>query len=240
MAWWQKKPTKKNEPDKTQYTVHSPNHDPKLVRKSSPNYLCFLSIDPGIVNIAISIERRYNDRWIECIYCAIADMTKYGTLCTNKGFDIRPGFTEFNVVYGNLFSFLDLTKPFFDDIDYVVIERQIPINYARVRVSQHMITYYMMKLQDRPKRPMIIEVDPRLKGKMLGSPRGINEKALKDWACGEAKKICLARGDQRRHDMIKARKGRKKEDDDIADTIVQLEALCMLWGLPVTNYQDNR
>ncbi len=77
---------------------------------------------------------------------------------------------------------------------------------------------------------LIVEVNPQLKGQQLGGPSGHNKPLLKQWAVNEAIRLFTMRNDEKSLQIINS----ITKKDDLADTVVQIEALFSLWNLPIT------
>jgi hypothetical protein len=68
-----------------------------------------------------------------------------------------------------------------------------------------------------PSGPLIAEVDPKLKSKILKAPKGVD---LKKWSVEEAVKILKGRDDDNSIKIIE----KTKKKDDLADTVCQSQA----------------
>jgi hypothetical protein len=106
----------------------------------------------------------------------------------------------------------------------LIIERQLPQNYKMVRISQHLISYFYMLWTDLPHQPLIVEVSPSLKGKMLGFSKR-HDYDLKEWSSAKAVEILTFHQDLESLQILTKFPGKK---DDLADTVCQEEALFMI------------
>jgi len=122
---------------------------PKKNRKWDQDYLQIISIDPGKVNFAFRIERRYHDGRIVPI-AFWKQAFRYST-------------------YQNIFNKLEEFSDEYLDTHIVLIEKQPPRSVAINRIMQHALTYFMVKMKDCPLLPEINEVGAHLKGSELGS-----------------------------------------------------------------------
>ena len=206
---FQRKVPKSQEIDKNNYTLYE-FHSTKE-RNWTENYYQIVSIDPAIVNLAIRIEKRYTNR-IETIF-----MDKINVTSENP----------YDKISRTFFEIIDLLKK----SHIIIIERQLHINYRAVRISQHIISFFMEHLRDTPLLPFIIEIDPKMKTKLLNAPRGLNAKEVKNWSVEKAMELLKMRNDTLGLSLINKLKGKK---DDLADTIIQIEAMCILLELPLT------
>lgn len=221
MAFFAPKTSKSESIDKTPYTEYYPHTiDSKFRFWTNPWYQV-VSIDPARKNYAFRVERRYFNGVIQTMVfdkVSIFEVT-----------EISDGSRSICNTYKNLSLFLDKYKTFYDECHFIIIERQLPQNYQTTRIAQHTITYFELHCRDKPLLPSIIEVDPKLKGKILGGPKGITDKKeLKRWASDYARRLSLYRNDKFAIDIMNHF---SPKDDDLADTICQSEALFIHWGI---------
>lgn len=220
-----RKTPKLQKPDKTPFTAYNPHSHPLTVRKW-PEIIRIISIDPGIRNFALRVESRgvrnsnYPIRTIVFDKLHIKDKERY--------------LNDENVdkLYKLLTDFLDQYLDIFKTCHLVLIERQLPHNYKATRVAQHTLTYFLIHLRDIiPNMAMVVEVDPKLKGRELGAPNTLNERGLKEWSVVKAREIMTQRRDT---DGLEILEKHKKKADDIADTLCQIEAFFSYNGWPLT------
>lgn len=213
---------KSQQPNSDPYIVYYPHTISHVERKWDQDYYQFVSIDPGkIKNFAFRIEKRYhNGKIIPLVFDKIDFESK-----------ISEGITTINNNYQILTEFLDKYKQFYIDTHFFVIEKQIPKNYQAVRVSQHVISYLSIILHNYPLLPAIVEIDAKLKGMQLGAPKGIGEKQLKTWAIVKGRQLSILRGDDFSLGVLDFFKNKQ---DDLCDTICQIEAIASVWGFTTT------
>ncbi len=185
---------------------------PKKNRNWNQGYIQYVSIDPGQVNFAFRMERRYSDgRIIPIVFWKQAFRSN---------------------TYQNIFKKLEEFKDEYINTHVVLIEKQPPRSITINRIMQHALTYFMTTLKDYPLLPEINEISPHLKGNELGAPPDIN---LKKWASKKAREELAIREDDWSLDVMNYwlqsdhPKGERK-DDDLADTIVMIEAYCRKKG----------
>lgn len=213
---------KKSEaPSKGPFVVYYPHSIPKEQRNWTQQYHQVVSIDPARKNFALRIERRFHDGRIVPIV-----FDKVSVDAETVDGDI----TVCNM-YEMLTTFFKKYEQFYEDCHYIIIEKQLPQNYKPLRISQHTITYFSLRLHDKPLLPSIIEVDAKVKGKILGAPKGINEAQLKAWAVEKARELLTLRGDTYSLGVLDFFKNKQ---DDLSDTVCQAEAVFIVWGLPAT------
>jgi hypothetical protein len=204
--------------DRTPYTtywIHSIDRVEAEAKRIKRDFTKYISIDPATKTYAIRIESRNSDR----------TMTPYYFNLWNLDNRVQKDANDPVIVYTNLTNELDEIKDYFMDVDVIIIERQPPINYKSTRIMQHTISYFSIVLRDSPHYPVIYDVSPKLKGKMLGAPLHISQPELKKWAIVEALEILLLAGDKWSYAVLSNPK--LKKGDDYADTICQIEALLL-------------
>lgn len=221
MSFYSRKTKKSEGPDKTPYTVYYPHTIPVNKREWTQPYYQVVSIDPARKNYALRIERRYHNGWITPV---VFDKVSIESIEELEGVTIHN-------TYQMLTTFLDKYQTYYDDCHFIIIERQIPENYKAVRISQHSISYFSLKLHDKPLLPSIVEVDPKLKGRVLGAPKGISKQQLKAWAVEKARNLLMIRLDNFSLDVLNHF---RTKQDDLSDTVCQIEALFICWGLSPT------
>lgn len=212
---------KSESPDKTPYTVYYPHSIQSTERRWVQPYYQVISIDPARKNYGFRIERRYHNGWITPI---VFDKTAV------ESFE-QEGDTIICNTYQVLTSFLTKYEQFYDDCHFIIIERQLPQNYKASRIAQHTISYFSIRTHNKPLLPSIIEIDPKLKGKILGAPKGITDKQLKTWAVEKARELLSIRKDDF---SLQVLNHFRNKQDDLSDTVCQAEALFICWGLQPT------
>jgi hypothetical protein len=223
--------SKSESPDKTPYTVYYPHTISSTTRKWIQPYYQIISIDPARKNYAMRIERRYHNGWITPI---VFDKVSIDSIETE-------GTTTICNTYQVLTAFLEKYKQFYDDCHFLIIERQLPQNYKATRIAQHSISYFSIFFHNKHLLPSIVEVDPKLKGKILGAPKNITDKQLKSWAIEKARDMLTIRKDQFSMDVLDHFRNKQ---DDLSDTVCQIEAVFICWGLlptgppPITGLND--
>jgi len=164
------------------------------------------AIDPAIKNCAIRVERR---------------TLKNNTIITETLFQGKFDFTIGDNLnyYSNAINFISPYLQYFITSQYILIESQMVINYELVRLSQHLITYLTLYTRDQGLKPLIIEIDSRIKSRLFQAPK-MNRVELKKWAVENAIKILTERNDVETLNLLL--KATKK--DDHGDTICYTEA----------------
>lgn len=209
-------------PDKGPYTQHWPHTQPMSSRAWTGEFVDVASIDPARKNYALRIERRHASGEIVMLAFDKVDLDPAYTNAKS------PGGGEFVAYYQNCTLFLKQHLATLSECHYIIIERQLPENYVSTRIAQHTVSLLSVALEDAPHLPIIYEVDPKLKGKVLGYPPHFNKRKLKLWSICIARQMLAARGDQ--ESLLEMDKWGKKQDD-LADTVLQVQALFITWGL---------
>lgn len=208
-------------PEKNPFSLYLPHSIPVQNRIDNREYKQYVSIDPARKNFAMRIERRYdNGNIIPIVFdkVSIESFREDGDLVINDS-------------YKNLNTFLDKYLEFYDDCHYIIIERQLPQNYKAVKISMYAISYFSIKLFNKPLLPAIIELDPKAKGKYLNCPKGVTDKQLKTWSVQKAHELLTIRKDEFSLGVMNYY---SKKQDDLADCVCQIEALCVCWGYKLT------
>lgn len=217
MAFTKKTP-KSELADTTPYTVYYPHKTPVEQRRWTDPWYQFLSIDPARKALALRIERRHFTGWIQVLAFSLTDVIQKDTDMT----------MAFSRVTEFLMQFMSLILM----CHFVIVERQLPLNYKSTRIMQHILSFCMIHLANAPLLPSIIEIDSKLKGKMLGVPKGCHDKELKKWSIMRARQLLIMRQDAW---SIEVMNYYFTKQDDLADTVCQVEAICKTWGLkPIT------
>ena len=107
----------------------------------------------------------------------------------------------------------------------------MPINYKSNRVAQHVLSYFMTLLKNSVHLPMFYEIQASIKTKWLRSPPNLTDSTRKTWGSQEAYKLLQWRNDVFGMQVMKEN---WEKQDDLADTVIQIEAVCRMLGYPAT------
>ena len=219
MAAFGPKIPKSQKPEKGDFIIHKIHSRPSV--PWIQDHLIFVSIDIGKKNLSMRIEQRFfKGKIIPIAY----DITPVYAVEPNDDNTVTLSTSQ------NLYRFLNTYKDYFFRCHYVLVERQLPFNYQAVRISIHVLSYFAMLLADTPLLPQLIEINSKLKGRLLGAPGNLTDTGLKAWAVEEALKILEWREDKWSLDVLK----KAKKKDDLADVVVQIEAFCKGKGYPLS------
>jgi hypothetical protein len=179
------------------FNAHTEKKIVKTINEQDQQYYTCAFIDPGARNIALRISE-YNIE-TDVIRTVILDLINL--TINNKSAD--------NALYMNMYSVLDEYIDCFSKCNFIVIESQLTINYSMVRLSQHLITYLTLVTRDKGALPVIVEMDPKTKSRLLCAPK-LAGKAVKKWCLEKAIELLKARGEE---GVLKYLQSHRKKDD---------------------------
>lgn len=227
---YQRKTPKTQQPYKSVYVAHNP-HTVPMDKRVWPDQIRIISIDPGVTHYAIRVEERSRSVVgpIKTLHFDKVGLKKDEQELSNDL--VCPA-------YSFITTYLDKYLDLFKTCHMVIIEKQLPVNYRALRMSQHTLTYFMIHLKNiEPNMALIMEVKPQLKGRELGVPPNLNERGLKLWAVTKAEELLEDRNDQVGLEILHRKDpntGRKEKKDDLSDTVCQIEAMFSYFGWPLT------
>lgn len=219
---------KSQKPPKTPYTAYNPHSIPLTERRWNQGYFRVVSIDPSGrsgKNFGIRVESRPGPGDYGFITTDL--FLRYSLPSQTKS----PEDECLSSTYDRLTDFLDSHLPLFLASHIILIERQLPENYCAVRFSQHILSYFLIKLKDTPLLPLILEVSSKLKLRELGIPSGLPKKDYKARLVDKAKELLTKRGDMEAVGLIERS---KTKPDDICDCVCQIEAVFAYLKWPLT------
>lgn len=221
---YQKKTPVSQLPDKNEFTVYDP-HTIDKSKRSWPEVVKVISIDPGIRNLALRVE----SRGIRNSSYPIKTLVFEKLRITDEDRKLEGNVDQ---LFSLITDFLDKYITIFKDCHMLIIERQLPINYKAVRISQHIISYFIFHFKNlMPYLPIIYEVDPKLKGRELGASKHLNERGIKQWSVDYAKMLLVKRKDNEGLAIVNKNKAKS---DDLCDCVCQIEAFFGFNGWPIT------
>lgn len=196
-------------------TIYNVNQKP---RNWLPNTYTVCSIDPGEVNFAIRVEHRSYAPTPEMKW----KLVEYSVLL----FDCVSVCGDSSVcVYSNITTFLDTYFDIIKKSNIFIIEKQLPINYPKVRINQHIVSWILFRFFDSEINPVIYDIHPKLKSGIFGLAK-MKEYELKRKSVDIAKDILTQRCDAWSIEKIESNRNinGKLKPDDLADTVFQMEA----------------
>lgn len=210
----------KEKPIKAKYLVHKYDHNyHKSQAQWTDPYYQVVSIDPGIDNYAFRIERRYHTGQIIGL---VYEKTVFSK-------ELKEAFL-LNLYY-DLEQYLNKYLSYYTDCHYFIIEQQMAVNYQSVRIAQKTVDYFIEFAKKTPKMPFVVEINSKMKSHVLGAPPGMNRTYLKKWDTAKARELLTIRNDQW---SLSIMDDIATKLDDLADTVIQIEAFFKLLGLPLT------
>lgn len=176
------------------------------------------SIDIGIKNFAFRIEKRISETETEPLFFDLQNFNSQNIIT-----EVTPATLN---QLSNWLNTLEIMKV----MDLLIIEKQVGKNVIALQLESYLLGYMTARIKyadpcySLNKELVIISINPKLKGRMLGAPKSLVGKQIKLWAQDKAIEILTARQELWSLSVI----GRNKKKDDLCDTIVQLEAF-ILW-----------
>jgi hypothetical protein len=214
------------------YTIHkySENDNLTITLKNVRKYWQIISIDPGVDGFAIRIEKRNYDGIIETLVwqivnCLTTEEKKTGIRVPGRFIDPT--------------GYLNQYFTYYDNCHMVVIEKQLLINTQSVNMSKKIIDYFVAIFKKRPKdlQPVIYEVNPRIKSCMMDKYFKLNIKNYKNMKTRDinyCRHLLDIRNDKIGFEILQTYN--KTHHDDMANILIQIEALFDLLKLPLTPY----
>lgn len=220
---------KSQEADKSAATFHYFHSNSEDGRVWNQNYRQYVCIDPAHKNFALRIERRYFDGRI--LPVAFGKYDIYGEIVSDPKKKATKNIKELtSTTFSKLNSRLDTHLKHYDQVHFVLVERQLPKNHKMVKVMQHVIAYFSVVMKNMPLLPWIVEIDPKLKNRIFNFGKcDYNECKKKSIAL--ALELLGMRQDQTSIDIMNFWKSKK---DDLADVVVMIEAFCIWMGFERT------
>ena len=150
---------------------------------------------------------------------------------------------EIGQVHEEIIALLNSDRETFSSSNLVIVERQLTQNYQNIRIQQLIQSWFLnLALTDEKVMSrffVIIEISPKLKGKVFGAPSGLPERTLKDiWTPKMARLILEKRRDETSlavlNDEISSSKKMKQKPklDDLSDVVLQIEAFLVKVNAP--------
>jgi hypothetical protein len=218
----QPKASKRETPDNNKFTIHTRTKDPNptscLVKKRD---LIVVSADPATDNFGFAIEQWFSDGRVITLGF---EKVKFDREILESGSSI---------LYNQIYDFLDKYKSIYPKCDLFIIERQMAINYKATRVAQTVFSYYIGVSRLMSTNVLTIEIDPKIKGKILGAPKGCSKKELKAWGVELCINLFKLRGDTEGNRILHSY---GKKMDDLADTRIQILAFLISIGSEIAIY----
>ncbi len=202
-------------------TIYNVNLKPK---NWTPGIFTVCSIDPGEVNLAIRVERREYLKEIDVISLKSVSVFLFEFINIIGDTDICS--------YCKLTSYFNSRFDILNQCNIFIVEKQLPINYSKVRINQHIISYILLRFADSEISPVIYDIHPCLKSEIFGFSKKMGEHEIKKKSIEVAEDILTKRGDTMSVYVIENNRNMrgKIKKDDLADTVFQMEAFFKYTG----------
>lgn len=200
------KPNTSGMKDPLIYSNHSSEAaiDSRILYPHLPFFYQGAFIDPGYESCAIRIVRFFVElNFIQVLWFGIH----------NFGMEITQIMSDME---NSLNPILEKLK----DCHHIVIESQLMKSRTNFRTFQHMISYIEMNVRNQRMRPVIVEVDIKLKTTFLGGPTTKKQNGgeeIKEWSKAFARYASKIRGDFLSISIVDG--CCKKQDEDLSDTL---------------------
>jgi hypothetical protein len=206
------------------FSVFNPHTLPApLYSDNNCDWIQIGSMDPAIYFFGLRCERIYKDGYRETIEFSLTDFTK-------KEDGKVPEVGKENFFYVNSITIMQqYCEDFLQYCQYIVIESQLSYNYDMVRMSSHLIAIMCLCLKDKGNRPIIIELDSKLKSNLLGAPSGMKKVDLKKWCAAKARDFFEEEQDQNSIDFMD-KIATYTKDFDLGDAKCQIKVIELLYN----------
>lgn len=207
MARYQKrdKPLMKND-----FVIYSRNRDYQSILEKETYYA--IGMDPAPKNFGFGIEKRSSVNLAQTI-----TLFKFGVKWTANAEDKSiPAFVHFVNKLGEY-------SEWWECIEIIYIEEQMNINSDATAMLNMALTYFTIHCPDA----VILQINAKIKGKVLNAPPSLSHHGMKKWAVGYAPEILAMRGDDFGLKQIKKRAGMgasANKTDDKCDVVCTIEA----------------
>lgn len=177
--------------------IHTRNDN---IFKYPCEYYRIISIDPGIKNLAIRIELRNNN----FVYTEVLEKHKISG----------------DNVYINLINTLLKYEKYYKECHFIIMEKQVKMNQNMIKLSQHILSFFLINTRNNLFTPIIVELDSKIKSRILPSCRGCDPKEIKRQSVIKAMELLTNRQDVNGWNII----NNERKKDDLSDVVVQAEA----------------
>lgn len=205
---------------KPPYVIFNPHSLPPCIGESS-DQIVITAIDPGIKNCGMRTS----------IYTMSTQLSQTLQMCninfTAEGFHpvAAAGTSGMETQYYTaIFLAFEPYLQYFLNSQYICVESQLPINYDLVRMGQHITTYLMTVIRNKGCRPLIVELDPHTKTRMLNAPPKMTKPQIKAWCRLAAIHFLKVNGEPHIAEFLeKQRKG-----DDMGDVVCYEKCMILI------------
>jgi len=225
IAYGQSKGLKRLQDIRIIYTLYNPHTIPLSNRNwLNDDVWIVVCIDPGLVHLAVRVESR-NQRTnvIKTLFFTKQDV--YSLMDINDELDINQAP---NIIYKIFEDNIEL----FTSCHLWIVEKQLPQNIKARDVSKYILSWAYLNLRNKPRLPLILELNSKAKYTELQAPTYLNEIYKKKWGTEKAIQLLQDRNDFDAINFILNEP--KSKQNDLADTVIMIEAVFVYMGWPVT------
>ena len=227
MGSYSRRSVKNDLSDKTPFTRHMIDDETCINRDwwSNLTEMTFVSIDPGIINFGIRIEKRPVGVNVWNVQPLHYENKNFEECKKNPETHISP-------LYRSISEYLNSLSSTIKKAHIIIIESQMVVNINMIRCSQHIITHMLDTLSESELCPMILEINSTTKTIYLGAPKNLNRKQVKDWSIEKALQLSYIRKDW--VSFFAILDAARNKSDDLSDVIIQIEVICLLFNYGIT------
>lgn len=146
---------------------------------------------------------------------------------------------DYRTLFRDVETWLDKYYQDYFECHVIIIEWQLPQNYKAVRISTFILSYFLTRLKNTSRLPLLLEMRSQFKDEYYPVLKTLNQNARKS-KCEELGRQLLAiQGDEYSLDIMDngSSRKRKKKQDDFADTALMEEVFCRYaaekdWNFP--------
>jgi hypothetical protein len=192
----------------------------KSLGGKAANYRAFVTIDPGQTNFGVYMEAVWSNG--------------EGQYLAHELFHpLESETNDYPAIIAGCSRVFEELYPALLETHYIVVESQVDKNLAAMAMERHFISLCYERLRDTGFRPLIIEINPSMKTKLLDAPTGLSRYQIKKWCIEKAIDILSERGEEDvAHELfIRRRKpgeGKNKKDD-ICDGVCMVRAIVIIF-----------
>ena len=208
-----KNPTNYN--SKPPYIIYNPHScDAPVIDPEQKDKITITTIDPGRINCGIYVGNYYKDE--DKYWSKYLARLNFVTSEEDKAHYVESV---------KVLDKLEEDYSYFSQSHYIVIESQMAISYENTRMGQHLISYFITKFRNKGNCPLVVEINSKIKTKLLGCPDKLSKYQYKKWCREKALNLLETKGinDENKNKFIDLINSNKKSDD-MGDVICYFEA----------------
>jgi hypothetical protein len=195
---------------KDDYIIYSDNRDIESLLNRDCYFI--VGLDPAIRNFAVGIEERNENEPPR--YVTLFKFSLFGKTVEHS-----------NMTLSSFTKRMDQYQEWWPHIGLVIIERQLQ-GKKSYQIYQHAISYFLFHCPEA----IVLDVNPKLKGRILLAPKNLNYTGLKKWAIQTGIELLKERKDQ--FALQQLANGKR---DDMCDVVCEIEAFMRYISLVIQN-----